>query len=169
MTLSRALSLAVFAAAVSIPAANAQFGGMPGCPPGMPRMMPGTGGGIMGCPDLGGPPLVCQQLLALRAEMQKNAAAISAVTDKARAQHKPPDPVETCKLFEVYLAGDSKFIQEMQNNAETCGVPVKVIGEALEGHRNALETGKQVCWAAEHAPLPSVPAFDPYFLEHGGK
>jgi hypothetical protein len=66
MKVSRVLSLAVLAAVVSIPAANAQFGGMPG-------MVPGTGGGMLGMGDSGlggpaGPPPACQQLMVLRDE-----------------------------------------------------------------------------------------------------
>jgi hypothetical protein len=158
MTLSRVLSLAVLAAVVSIPAANAQFGGMPG----MPGMVPGMGGGPgMGGPGFGGPPVgpppVCQQVLAMRDDTQKNATAIRSFTDKANAQHKPPDPVATCKLFKVYLASETKFIKGLQTNAETCGVPPQIIKQAQEGYGKASEIGKQVCDAAEH-PQPTGPS-----------
>jgi hypothetical protein len=97
-------------------------------------------------------PPACQTVLALREETQKNAAAIRAVTDKARAEHKPPNPLETCKLFEVYLAGESKFIKGLRTNAETCGVPAEVIKQAQEGYGKVSEIGKQVCEAAKHPP-----------------
>jgi hypothetical protein len=157
MTFSRILSLAVLAAVVSIPAANAQFGGMPGMVPGMGGGMPGMGGG----PGFGGPPAgpppACQQVLAMRDETQKNATAIRAVTDKANAQKKPPDPVVTCKLFKVYLASESKFIKGLQTNQQTCGVPPDVIKQAQEGYGRASEIGKQVCDAADR-PQPTGPS-----------
>jgi hypothetical protein len=156
MTFSRVLSLAALVAVISIPAANAQFGGMPG----MPGMgMPGMGGPGFGAPppsQPAGPPPACQQLIALRDETQKNASAIHAYTDKAAAQHKPPDPVETCKLFKVYLATETKFIRGMAANQATCGVPPDAIKAAQEGHGRASQIGKQVCDAAEH-PRPTGP------------
>jgi hypothetical protein len=87
----------------------------------------------------------------MRDETQKNAAAIRAVTDKARAQHKPPDPVAICELFKVYLAGESKFIKGLQTNQQTCGVPPDVIKQAKEGYGKASEIGKQVCNAADRS------------------
>lgn len=152
MTFSRSLSVAVFATLATvawIPAANAQFGGMPG--------MPGMGMPGMGGPGFGAPPQqqqaippACQQIMAMRDETQKNAAAIHAFTDKANAQHKPPDPVETCKLFKVFISSDSKYIQNIQTNAQTCGVPPTVIKQIQEGHVKATEISKQVCDAADH-------------------
>jgi hypothetical protein len=160
MTFSRILALAVLAAVVSIPAANAQFGGVPG----MPGMVPGMGGGMPGMgggPGFGGPPAgpppACQQVLAMRDETQKNATAIRAVTEKANAQHKPPDPVVTCKLFKVYLASETKFIKGLQTNQQTCGVPPEVIKQAQEGYGKASEIGKQVCDAADR-PQPTGPS-----------
>jgi hypothetical protein len=83
MTVSRVLCLVALAAVVSVPAANAQFGGTPG--------VPGTGGL--------GSPLACQLLLALRVETLKNATSIRAVNDEARAQHRPSrKPKVMCAL-----------------------------------------------------------------------
>jgi hypothetical protein len=52
-----------------------------------------------------GSPLACQLLLALGVESLKNATGIRAVNDAAGAQRRAPKPVESCKLFAVYLAG----------------------------------------------------------------
>jgi hypothetical protein len=147
MTFSRTLPVAVLAVVVSIPAANAQFGGMPECPLEFPQW----------CPVWVRPPLVCQRVLALRAETQKNATAIRAVTDKADAQHRPPDWVETCRLYEVYLAVESAFIRELQNNGEACGVSGQTIKEVAERYGKDSEVGKQICntpfnWDSAVAP-----------------
>jgi hypothetical protein len=148
MTLSRALSLAVFAAAVSIPAAKAQSDGKPGMP-NVLGMCDAPGG--PGFPPKCVPPPGCLQVLTLRGESQKNANAIRAITEKANARHKPPDPVETCKLFEAYLANESKFIKGLQTYTETCGFPADALKQAQEGYGKASEIGKQVCNAADRS------------------
>jgi len=155
MTFSRILSVAAVAALVSIPAANAQFGGMPG----MPGMgMPGVGGPGFGAPPppTAGPPPACQQLIVLRDEYQKNGTALKANGEKAKSQHKPPDLVETCKLFKAFVATEVKFIRGLTDNQATCGVPVDVIKHYQEEHGQASQTAKAVCDAAER-PRPSGP------------
>jgi hypothetical protein len=150
MTFCRVLSAVAVLAMVSAHTAQAQFGGMPG--------LPGSG---MGGPGFGGPPAgpppACQQLMVMRDETQKNAAAIKAAGEKAASQHKPPDPVETCKLFKVFLATEAKFIQGMTESRTTCGVPPDAIKQAQDGHGKASQIAKQVCEVAEH-PRPTGPS-----------
>ena len=155
MTFSRVLSIAVLAAVVSISAANAQFGGMPGMAPGMGGGMPGMGGPGFGGPPAAPPP-ACQQLIVLRGEREKNSSTINAFTEKAKAQHKPPDPVELCKMFKVYLATEGKFVKGLADNQATCGIPPQIIKQAHEGHDRTIQIGKQICEAAEH-PQPTGP------------
>ncbi|HEY2228100.1 MAG TPA: hypothetical protein VGI22_10240 [Xanthobacteraceae bacterium] len=146
MTFCRLLSLvavpAMALAMGSLPA-QAQFGGMPGMP-GSPGM-----GGFGGPPA--GPPPVCQQLLTMRDETQKNGAAI------AEAQKRKVDVIEACKLFKVFLATETKFIQGMTQNQSVCGVPPQAIKQFQDGHAKASLIGKQVCEAAEH-PRPTGPS-----------
>ncbi len=150
MTFCRVLSAVAVLALASAHSAQAQFGGMPG--------MPGSG---MGGPGFGGPPAgpppACQQLLALRDESQKNGAAIRAAGEKAASQHKSADPVETCKLFKVFLASEAKFIHGLSENKMTCGVPPEAIKQAQDGHGKASQIAKQVCEVAEH-PRPTGPS-----------
>jgi hypothetical protein len=146
MTFCRLLSLvavpAMALAMGSLPA-QAQFGGMSGMP-GSPGM-----GGFGGPPA--GPPPVCQQLLTMRDETQKNGAAI------AEAQKRKVDVIEACKLFKVFLATETKFIQGMTQNQSVCGVPPQAIKQFHDGHAKASLIGKQVCDAAEH-PRPTGPS-----------
>jgi hypothetical protein len=142
MTFCRVSLVAVIAMA-SVHAAQAQFGGMPGMP-GSPGM-PGFGG------PPAGPPPACQQLLVLRDEAQKNAAAIGA------ASKRKASPEEACKLFKVFLASDSKMIQGMEDYSAQCGVPSDVIKQRHEAHKGAAQVGKQVCEVAEH-PRPTGPS-----------
>lgn len=157
MTFSRSLSVTILATVVWIPAASAQFGGMPG----MPGMgMPGMGGPGMGAPGFGAPqpavPPACQTLMTLRDETQKNSSAIRTIQEKAQSEHKPMDPVIGCKLFKVFLASHTKFIQGLAANQAACGVPPEVIKAAKEEHGKISEISTQVCDAAEH-PRPTGP------------
>jgi hypothetical protein len=144
MMFCRVLSLvavpAVVLAMTPIHLAQAQFGGMPGMP-GSPGM-----GGFGAPPPQAGPPPACQQLIVLKEEREKNGAALSAV-GKSKVR---PEPAEVCKLFKVYLASESKLMQGLTENSATCGVPPQVIKQFQEMHGKAVQTGKQVCEAAEH-------------------
>jgi hypothetical protein len=148
MTFCRVLSSVCFAAVLAVAAghsAKAQFGGMPGMP-GSPGM-----GGFGGPPA--GPPPACQQLMVMRDETQKNAAAIAA----AQQRKVKADAVEACKLFKVFIASEAKFIQSMSENVTACGVPPQVIKQYQEGHGKASQIAKQVCEVAEH-PQPTGPS-----------
>ncbi len=139
MTFCRVLSLAAVLGLASAHSALAQFGGMPGMPG-----APGMGGGFGGPPA--GPPPVCQQLMVMRDEAQKNGGAIAA------AQHRKvkPELTEVCKLFKTFIASEAKFIQGMSENVSVCGVPPQAIKSYQESHGKAVQIGKQVCDAAEH-------------------
>jgi hypothetical protein len=147
MTFCRVLSVVAVLAAASAYPAQAQFGGMPGMPGGM--------GGFGAPPPAAGPPAgpppACVQLMSMRDETQKNAAAIAA------ASKRKAEPPEACKLFKVFLAGEAKFIQSLADNSATCGVPPQAIKSYQEGHGKAAQIGKQVCEAAEH-PRQSGPS-----------
>ena len=140
MTICRVLSVVAVLAVASAISAQAQFGGMPGMPG-----SPGMGG--FGAPPAGppaGPPPVCQHLMTLRDETQKNGAAIAA------ASKRKAEPAEACKLFKVFIASEAKFIQGMSDNSAICGVPPQAIKQYQEGHGKASLIAKQVCDAAEH-------------------
>lgn len=143
MTFCRVLALvavpAMVLALASGHSAQAQFGGMPGMPG-----SPGMGGSGFGGPPAGPPP-ACQQLMVMRDETQKNAAAIGA----AQKRKVKLDAVEACKLFKVFIASEAKFIAEMTENIATCGVPPQVIKSYQVGHGKASQVAKQVCEAAE--------------------
>jgi hypothetical protein len=154
MTFRRVLSSVSLAAALGmapVPVAMAQFGGMI---PGMPGM--GPQGGFGGGPPASapsGPPPACQQLIALRDEMQKNGEALRAANER-----KAPPP-EACKLFKVFLATDSKFLQSLQTNQATCGVPASAIKNVQEEHGKVTLVAKQVCDVADH-PRPTGPTLN---------
>ena len=144
----RALALVVV---VGIPfqSAVAQFGGMPGMP-GAPPMAPGFGGPTT-------PPPVCTELLALRDQTQKYAAAIGAANDR-----KAP-PQEACGLFRTFLASESKMIKGVEDNGARCGIPADVPKQMKAGHARAAEIAKKVCDAAAMPQRPAGPSFSDVF------
>jgi hypothetical protein len=170
MTFRRVLCSASFAATLavaSVPVAVAQFGGMPGMPGsgfpggggapggGAPGGMGAPGGGFGGPPQgqPAGPPPACQQLVVLRDETQKSGEALKAANER-KAQ-----PAEACKLFKAFLASEAKFVQGMQANQATCGVPPAAVKNMQEEHKKVTLVANQVCDAAEH-PRPTGPTLN---------
>jgi hypothetical protein len=141
MTVCRAVALATLFIGVAFHPASAQFGGMPG--------MPGSPG--FGAPPPA-PPAVCQQLLAMRDDTQKNAAAI-----QAASQRKAP-PAEACKLFRTFIASETKMIKAVVEHGSKCGVPPEVPGQMRAGHARAEQVAKQVCDAAAQGARPAGPS-----------
>jgi hypothetical protein len=148
MTLSRALPVLLALAVLPVGPAAAQFGGMPGMPgsPGMPGM-PGAG---FGAPQA--PPPGCQQLLSYRDDTQKHGQALKAAGEKKA----PPDQI--CKLFNAFLAAESKMIKGLEENSATCGVPAEIIKQVKAGHNKSSQVGKQVCEMAQRGAQPSAPS-----------
>src|SRR4029077_1198225 len=108
----RALAVVVVLAAMPLHQAVGQFGGMPGMP-GSPGM--GAPGGGFGAPS--GPPPACQQLITMRDETQKHAAAINA------ASQRKASPQEACKLFKAFLSAEMRMIKAVEQTGSQCGVP----------------------------------------------
>ena len=148
MTVCRALPLVALLVALPC-AATAQFGGMPG----MPGSMPGPGG-FGGAPSgpPSGPPPACQQLLAMRDEIQKHGMAIQKANERKAALP------EACRLFKNYLAAETKFMKSLEENGRSCGAPPDVLKQVKEGHTKASQIGKEVCEAAAQGPRPAGPS-----------
>jgi hypothetical protein len=143
MTVSRALLFATFMVAAPF-AAYGQFGGMPG----MPGAVPGAGG-FGGPPQ--GPPPACRELLSTGDEVKKHGKAIQ------KANERKATVQEACKLFKNFLAAETRFINSLEENTRTCGVPPDAIEKAKERHTKASAIGKQVCDAAAQGPRPAGP------------
>jgi hypothetical protein len=127
--------------------AHGQFGGMPG----MPGSTPGAPGDFGAPPPESGPPPACRELLALRDEVQKHGTAIQ------KANERKATVQDACKLFRNFLGAEAKFINRLEENTRTCGVPGDAIKQAKEGHAKASQVGKQVCDAAAQGPRPVFP------------
>src|SRR5262245_7313614 len=137
MLVCRALLVVALILAIANVAA-AQFGGMPGLPGGPPGSVPGAEG--FSTPPARPP--ACQQLVALRDEVQRYGQAIQTANQrKASAQ-------EACRLFRAYLSAEMKFVREIEEHGSTCGVPPELRKQAKESHTKAWQIGKEVCEAA---------------------
>jgi hypothetical protein len=144
MMLCRALPLVATLIAISAHPASAQFGGMPG--------LPGSAGpGGFGAPPAA-PPAECQQLLTLRDDAQKSAAAIHAASER-----KAPPP-EVCKLFRTFIAAEARMMKGIGEHGPRCGVPPDVPNQMKAGHAKAQQIAKQVCDAAAQGPRPAGPS-----------
>lgn len=141
MIIWRAL-LATAVVVTTLHHAGAQFGGMPG--------MPGSPGGGFGGPP-SGPPPQCQQLLAIRDEVQKHGAAIEAANQK-KAHVKV-----ACQLFRNYIAAEAKMLKMLETHGASCGVPAQINQQVRGSHAKAQQIGKQVCDAAVRGPAAAGP------------
>lgn len=144
MKVCPAIPLVAVLAAAPLQPAHAQFGGMPGLPGSAPA--PG-----FGAPQQGPPP-ACQQLLTLRDDAQKHAAAIQA----ANQRHAAPE--QACRLFKVFLAAEAKMIKAVDEHSATCGVPANVSKQMKAGHTRTEQIAKQVCDVAAMGPRPAGPS-----------
>ena len=144
MTLCRALPLVAALIAMPVQPTFGQFGGMPGMPG-----SPGVGG--FGAPPAA-PPAECQQLLGLRDEAQKHAAAIRT------AGQRKAQPPEVCKLFRTFIASETRMIKAITEHGPRCGVPADVPSQMKAGHAQAEKVAKQVCDVAAQGPRPTGPS-----------
>jgi len=92
------------------------------------------------------PPPQCQQLLAMRDEVQKHGQAIN------DANKRKADVRIACRLFRSYLAAEAKMLKAMDTNGPECGVPAQINEQVRVGHTKASQIGQQVCDAAGPTP-----------------
>src|SRR5262245_24155647 len=134
-------------------AAHAQFGGMPGMP-GMPgSRMPGEFGAP---PPQSGPPPACRDLLALRDETQKHGTAIQ------KANERKASVQEACRLFKLFLSAEAKFVNSLEENRQTCGVPAETITQVQDSHAKAA--GRQAGLRCGRPGPEAAPPADGGFL-----
>ena len=143
MRFGRALPLAAMLMAIPVHHASAQFGAMPGMP---------------GAPGFGGapaaPPPECQQLIGLRDEVHKHGTALQA----AGQRKVKPSAKEVCKLFQNFLASETKMMKAFEENGPRCGVPPQAQKQLKDQHGQAQQVANKVCEAAAQADRPAGPS-----------
>jgi len=123
-------------------AAGAQFGGGQGELPSGPLVWPPARPPAL--------PPACQQLLALRDETQKHGMAIQ------KANERRASVQEACRLFKLFLSAETRFVNSLEENSQTCSVSPDAIKRVKEAHAKAEQVGKQVCDTAAQGPRPRV-------------
>lgn len=134
-------------------------------PPAGPGMMPQTGTAtiqsapIQTAPMMTAPPVQARptqappcfdDFLPLRNEAEKRAAAI-------RNSGRGASAAEVCKLFNGFIAAESKMLKFMEANT-SCGIPPDAVAQVKANHAGAMKTRQQVCAAASApAARPAAP------------
>jgi hypothetical protein len=131
--------------ALAVMTAEAQFGDMPGSGPIDPSAVPGS---PFGAPQQAPPP-ECQELLKMRDETNRLAKALQAAGTKKAA------PEELCKLFKVYLATQSKMLENLEERSAACRIPADVIKQVSAAHARGSQTERRICEVAMLGPQPA--------------
>ncbi|MBI4276119.1 MAG: hypothetical protein HY659_15600 [Rhizobiales bacterium] len=137
MRLARTLVLAVAFAAATPAVAMAQFTPIPNA-----AQTPPGGGGQPAC---------AKDFLPIRENTEKAAAAIKVATEK-----KPP-LAEVCKLFNAFMAAETKMLKFMETNNVWCGIPPQAIEQVKTNHAKVGQVRKKVCDAAKGGGTAGAP------------
>ena len=105
-------------------------------------------------PQGGGQAPPCfNEFLPLRQEAEKRAGLIKSATTKQLPRE------EVCKLFNGFIAAESKLVKFLEANYASCGIPTEAVTSMKSNHDGALKTRNRVCQAAASAPVrPAGPS-----------
>jgi hypothetical protein len=134
------------------PAPGQGGGGGFGAPAGGGFGPPPGGASPFGPPGGGPPPnqQVCATFPPLRAEAEQRAMAI-----KAAGERKAPRD-QVCKLFNSFVAIESKMVKFLVDHRQTCGIPPDAVSGAKANHAKTLEIRKTVCATGPVVTGPSL-------------
>lgn len=96
-------------------------------------------------------PPCLNDFVKLRTDTETKAKALKAAGD----HHAPPQ--EACKLFNVFLAAETKMIKYVEENGTWCGIPPQVLQQMKSGHSKASAVRTRVCEAAARGPVLRAP------------
>ena len=98
------------------------------------------------------PPPCAKEFFKLRDDAETKAKVI-----QQASQHKAT-PVEACRLFNNFVAAETKMIKYAIANAKTCSIPAEVIQSMNKGHAKSSEIRAKVCQAAARPQQPAAPS-----------
>jgi hypothetical protein len=58
-----------------------------------------------------------------------------------------------CRLFEVYLAAESRMVMGLEESYARCGLPADTPQQAKAQHLKASQMGKNICEMAAQRPI----------------
>ena len=95
------------------------------------------------------PPAGCLTVAPIREQAEKDGGAIKIASDRKAPRE------DICKLFNKFVASESKMVNFLVTNAKVCGVPPDAIKHVRTQHARSQQIRKQVCTAG---PGPSAPS-----------
>ena len=98
------------------------------------------------------PPPCAKEFFKLRDDAEIKAKAIQ------QASQRKASPVEACRLFNNFVAAETKMIKYAIANAKTCSIPAEVIQSMNKGHARSTEIRAKVCQAAARPQQPAAPS-----------
>jgi hypothetical protein len=125
-------------------------------PAGVSSAVPQTGSFSPGPPRPAGPPpgaqapAVCMTFPPIREQTEKDGGANKIASDRKASRE------EICKLFNKFVASESKMVNFLVTNAKVCGVPPDAIKHVRTQHARSQQIRKQVCSAGPGPAAPSL-------------
>lgn len=100
-------------------------------------------------------PPCLKKFVALRDDAAKKAAAI-----QAAGERKPkPSAQVACRLFNNFIAAESKLLKYASDNSVWCGIPDQVVQQIKQAHAKTSATRTKICRvAAAGPPQPRGPS-----------
>jgi hypothetical protein len=96
------------------------------------------------------PPQVCLQFQPIRDQAEKDGGAIKTASDRKASRE------EICRLFNRFVASESKMVNFLVTHQKTCGVPPDAIKHVRGQHAKSQEIRKQVCSGGGAPAGPSL-------------
>jgi hypothetical protein len=96
-------------------------------------------------------PPACQRLLATKDQVLKHSQAVQTAT-----RRKAP-PEEICKLFNAFLAAETRMVKDLEERRATCGISRALVAQVKAVHGRTAAMGKQLCDVATQWPAARDP------------
>ena len=96
-------------------------------------------------------PPVCQRLVATKDQVLKHSQALQTATRK-----KAP-PEEISKLFNAFLAAETRMVKDLEERHAACGIPRALVAQVKAVHGKTSAMGKQLCGVAAQWPASRDP------------
>lgn len=103
-----------------------------------PFPSPGGGGGASRS--------ICEQFPAIRTQVEKDASAIKAASDRKATRE------EVCAAFTKFAASESRMVKFLETNQSACGVPPDAIKQVKSQHTRTAQMRRNICAAGPAAP-----------------
>ena len=97
-------------------------------------------------------PPCMKEFLPLRTEAEKKADAIRT------ASQRKTTPKEACGLFAALVVAEAKMVKFTIANAASCGIPLQVVDQMKNSHKQTTAMRSRICQAAANPPQQAGPS-----------